>query len=159
MRPGIRLLLVGVFAFLGFPLRASGQQFPPLAIAAREFADQWQRHDFQGIVGGGRVEIQLPEVAGSGPVPAQQAVVLLRGYVREAEELDTRVASAMEVTPVTAYVQLARRYRRQRVEAPLEETILLGLERSRVARIPGAEDQEAFGAWRVTVVQVVARGR
>lgn len=127
-----------------------GAQAPLIAIA-HDLARQWKRHDFEGIVGGGRVEIRSPGVSASGPVPAEQAVVLLRGYVRDDVELDAIVASAMEVSEASGYVQIRRNFRRAGAGDPVQETILIGLERTHAGDGGG-------GVWRVTVVQVSGGG-
>lgn len=125
--------------------------------AATEIARAWQTHDFAGLVRGARVEIRLPGVSAAGPVPAEQAVVLLSGYVRGVEEIGVDVVSVLEVSEFSGYAELRRRFRRGGVGDPVEETILVGLVRGRTG---GGPDGGGPGAWRVEVVQaVVARGR
>ena len=156
MRSWVRV--VAVLASFAAPARVTAQEPAPLPVMARELADRWRRHDFVGMIGDGRVELRLPGISAAGPVPAEQAVVLLEGYAREAEELEATVTSAMEVTTTSAYVQITRRYRRQGVGEPITGAILLGLERNRLPRGPGEGDREVFGPWRVTVVQVPGSG-
>ncbi|HWA40106.1 MAG TPA: hypothetical protein VG712_00750, partial [Gemmatimonadales bacterium] len=79
--------------------------------AAEQVARAWQGHDFAALVGGARVEIRLPGISASGPVPPEQARVLLAGYVRGAEEVAVEVTSVMEVSPVSGYAELRRRFR------------------------------------------------
>lgn len=125
--------------------------------AAREVAAKWSTHDFAGVVPPGRVEIRLPGTSGSGPVPAEQAVVMLAGYVRGAVESSVTVTSAMEVSPTSGFAELRRRYRPEPVGGEVEETILIGFERSRGAA-GGREGTAEFSEWRVTVIQMVGAG-
>jgi hypothetical protein len=126
-------------------------------VAATEIARAWQGHDFGSLVGGGRVEIRLPGISASGPVPPEQAMVLLSGYVRGAEEVAVEVISVLEVSEVSGYAELRRRFRPGGVGEPVEETILVGLVRTRTPEGPGGQ---GFGPWRVEVVQAAgSRGR
>ncbi|HVX88903.1 MAG TPA: hypothetical protein VG940_08260 [Gemmatimonadales bacterium] len=138
------------------PQRLSAQ-WPDPRVAAAEIARAWQGHDFGTLVGGARVEIRLPGISASGPVPPEQARVLLAGYVRGAEEVSVEVMSVMEVSQVSGYAELRRRYRPRGVGEPAEETILVGLVRTRLREGAG---EGAFGPWRVEVVQAGGpRGR
>ncbi len=118
-----------------------------LSTRAAAAATAWRAHEFGTLVGGARVEIRLPGVSASGPVPAEQAGALLRGHVRGATEVSVEVTSAVAVSEVSAFAELRRRFRTGRVGEEGEETILLGFIRGG----PGGE------GWRLEVVQVVGR--
>jgi hypothetical protein len=146
----MRVFVVAAFyaAAVLAPVRLCAQEDLPSRAAAA--ATAWRSHDFVTLVGGGRVEIRLPGVSASGPVPAEQAVVLLRGHVRGATEVSVEVTSAVAVSEVSGFAELRRRFRTGRVGEEGEETILLGFVRGG----PGG------AGWRLEVVQVVgSRGR
>ena len=131
------------------PTRLSAQS--DLASVASAAAAAWTRHDFAGVVGGSRVEVRIPGVSASGPLPGDQAVALLAAYVRDADEVEVSVITALAVSDQSGYAELRRRFRRAGVGEPHEETLLLGF--TRVHRPDGE-----WGEWVVGVVQVVGRG-
>jgi hypothetical protein len=143
----IRGLVLGLLC-ASAPLRLCAQD--DLPARAQAAAAAWRAHDFASLLGGGRVEIRLPGISASGPVPADQAGVILRGHVRGATEVAVEVTSAVAVSEVSGFAELRRRFRTGRVGEEGEETILLGFVRGG----PGG------AAWRLEVVQVVgSRGR
>lgn len=127
--------------------------------AAEQAARAWQAHDFPTLLGGGRVELRLPGVSAAGPIPAEQAGVLLQGYVRGDIEVSVEVLSVREVGELSGYAELRRRFRPNGVGEPVEEVVLIGLVRNRTVRSDGGPGAQNYGPWRVEVVQAVARGR
>lgn len=148
MRRALALFLLGTLGTAPAPQRLSAQADLPEAAAAA--ATAWARHDFGSLVGGARVEVRIPGVSASGPLPGDQVVALLSTYVRDAEEVEVAVVTALAVSEVSGYAELRRRFRRAGVGLPQEETILLGFTRAK--RTGGS-----WGAWVVGVVQVVGR--
>jgi hypothetical protein len=122
----IRGLVLGLVC-VSAPLRLCAQEELPTRAAAA--ATAWRSHDFGALVGGARVEVRLPGISASGPVPADQAVVLLRRHVRGATEVGVEVTSAVAVSEVSGFAELRRRFRTGRVGEEGEETILLGFVR------------------------------
>ena len=128
--------------------------------AAEQAARAWRAHDFSSLVGGARVELRMPGVSAAGPIPAEQAVVLLQEYVRGDTEVGVEVASVSEVGELSGYAELRRRYRPRGADAPVEEVVLIGLVRSRTVRASTDPAGQAYGLWRVEVVQAGGgRGR
>lgn len=142
-------LLAGALFTVAAPRPLSAQA--DVAALVSSVAAAWSRHDFAAVVGEARVELRIAGVSAAGPLPADQAVALLTGYVRDAEEVEVSVVNATDLGGGTAYAELRRRYRRRGVADPVEESILLGL----------ARGAGAGGAWRVTVVEIsgTRRGR
>ena len=128
--------------------------------AADQAARAWLSHDFSSRVGGGRVELRMPRVSAAGPIPAEQAVVLLQQYVRGDTEVSVEVASVSEVGELSGYAELRRRYRPRGAQEPVEEVVLIGLVRSRAVRSAVEPAAQTYGLWRVEVVQAGGgRGR
>lgn len=148
MKRALALLLFLVLASASAPQRLSAQF--DLSAVASGAAAAWAQHDFRSLVGGGRVEVRIPGVSASGPLPADQVVALLSSYVRDAEEVEVRVVTAMGVSELSGYAELRRRFRRAGVGEPQEESVLLGF--TRVRRASGE-----LGPWGVGVIQVVGR--
>jgi hypothetical protein len=134
-------LLLGVVFSAPAPQRLSAQS--DLSTVAASVAAAWSRHDFAAVVGTGRVELRIPGVSAAGPLPADQAMALLSGYARDAEEIEVTVVTATAISDLSGYAQLHRRYRRRGADAPLDETLLLGL-----VRQVGAD-----AGWRISVVE------
>ena len=128
--------------------------------AAEQAARAWRAHDFSALVGGGRVELRMPGVSAAGPIPAEQAVVLLQEYVRGDTEESVEVASVSEVGDLSGYAELRRRYRPRGAQEPVEEVVLIGLVRNRTVRAGVEPPAPTYGLWRVEVVQAGGgRGR
>ncbi|MEO6067483.1 MAG: hypothetical protein ABIQ41_05835 [Gemmatimonadales bacterium] len=145
MRGPIALLLLGALVSASAPQRLSAQS--DVATVAATAAAAWAQHDFRLLVGGGRVEVRIPGVSASGPLPGDQAAALLSTYVRDAVEVEVSVVTAMTVSDISGYAELRRRFRRAGVGEPQEETLLLGFTRSR-----GVDG--SWGPWGVGVVQL-----
>lgn len=128
--------------------------------AAVQVARAWRAHDFSYLVGRARVELRMPGVSAAGPIPAEQAVVLLQEYVRGDTEVSVEVASVSEVGDLSGYVEIRRRYRPRGAQEPVEEVVLIGLVRSRAVRSAVEPAAQTYGLWRVEVVQAGGgRGR
>lgn len=141
-------------AALAAPLRLSAQaNWATSRGAADQTARAWGAHNFSALVGGGRVELRLPGVSAAGPIPAEQAVVLLQEYVRGDVEVSVEVISVSEVGELSGYVELRRRYRPRGAEEPVEEVVLIGLVRNRGVRATMDPGAQTYGLWRVEVVQ------
>ena len=121
--------------------------------AAEQVARAWRAHDFASLVGGGRVELRMPGVSAAGPIPSEQAVVLLQEYVRGDTEVSVEVLSVSEVGELSGYAELRRRYRPRGAEAPVDEVVLIGLVRNRAVRASMDPAAQTYGLWRVEVVQ------
>lgn len=141
MRRALIGLLLGVLFSAQAPERLCAQS--DLSSVATAVAAAWSRHDFAAVVGTGRVELRIAGVSAAGPLPADQAIALLNAYARDAEEIEVTVVTATAISDLSGYAQLRRRYRRRGADAPLEETLLLGL-----VRQVGTD-----AAWRISVVE------
>lgn len=148
-----RVLLVTLLCAAA-PLRLSAQaEWSTSRGAAAQAARAWQAHDFFTLVGGARVELRMPGVSAAGPIPAEQAVVLLQEYVRGDTEVGVDVRSVSEVGELSGYAELHRRYRPRGAGEPVEEVVLIGLVRNRTLRPAAGPAAQGYGPWRVEVVQ------
>lgn len=121
---GIRVMSLAVALAGSFSSSAHGQSLDAAAQAARQ---AWEGHDMVTLVAGGaRTLIQLPGADPSGPVGRDQAVALLRDYVRGTEEVETVVRTAREVGPGRGFVELIRRYRVVGTQQVRSQSLLLG---------------------------------
>ena len=156
----IRSLLIAALC-ASAPLRLCAQaDWSTSRGAADQAARAWRGHNFSALVGGGRVELRMPGVSAAGPIPAEQAVVLLQEYVRGDTEESVEVASVSEVGELSGYAELRRRYRPRGAQEPVEEVVLIGLVRSRAVRPAMDPASQTYGLWRVEVVQAGGgRGR
>jgi len=114
--------LIGILS--AFPAQAVAQQeFAAVVEAARR---AWLAQDPAGVVGqGSRVLLQLPGAESRSAVGREQAVRLLEGFVRRAEEVEVRVLSHREVGRGQGYAELLRLYRVRGTREVLRQRVLL----------------------------------
>lgn len=86
----------------------------------------WSAHDPAGLVRGSpRVQVQLPGADPSAALGPGQAAALLGDFISSAQEVETTVRAAREVTPGSGYVELQRRYRVAGSQEVREQVLLL----------------------------------
>jgi hypothetical protein len=132
-RRGMGPLALGLWVVLSghpvMPAQAVAQQgFAEVVEAARR---AWAAQDPAGVVGqGGRVLLQLPGTESRSAVGREQAVRLLEGFVRRAEEVEVRVVSFREVGQGQGYAELLRLYRVRGTSETQRQRVLLAFRRS-----------------------------
>lgn len=118
---------VGVAVAVAPP--AAAQEGLRAAAAAAKSA--WEAQRAEGVIGeGARILLQLPGSASRSSVSREQAVRLLEGFFRRAEEVEVRVASAREVEPGQGYAELLRRYRVSGTREERSQRVLLAYRRN-----------------------------
>lgn len=123
MNPSWRRLWVCGVAFL--PTIGGAQA--TLSDAADRAKQAWLAHDPQALVGqSSSLVLQIPGADPSSPLGRDQAIELLRRYLRGAEERGLDVTAIREVEPGKGFVELTRRYVVAGTTELRRETLFLG---------------------------------
>jgi hypothetical protein len=118
---------------LGLPLllavvAATAGQQATLVAAAERAKQAWLAHDPQALVGrSSSLVLQIPGADPSSPLGRDQAIELLRRYLRPAQERGLDIAAIREVEPGKGFVELTRRYVVAGTTELRRETLFLGL--------------------------------
>ena len=124
-------------------LRAQDESLRGAAERARR---AWSAHDPVGLVGGSpRVQVQLPGADPSAALGPGQTAALLGDFISSAQEVETTVRAAREVTPGSGYVELQRRYRVAGTQDIRVQVLLLSYRLTKAG-------------WRLVEVRVVDNG-
>lgn len=97
-----------------------------IATAAAAARSAWEVQRAPGVIGeGARILLQLPGSGSRSSVSREQAVRLLEGLFRRAEEVEVRVTAAREVAAGQGYAELLRRYRVSGTSEERSQRVLL----------------------------------
>jgi hypothetical protein len=109
------------------PAAAAQSAQATLPDVAERAKQAWLRHDPQALVGqSSSLALQIPGADPSSPLGRDQAVELLRRYLRGAEERGLDVTVIREVEPGKGFVELTRRYVVVGTTEVRRETVFLG---------------------------------
>lgn len=90
----------------------------------------WLTHDFSGIVSSSdTVRLQLPGIGRSPQVRPSQAAMVLKEYLKSANEIEFVLRNPRSVSDDHVYAQMTRRYVVQGTSDERVETVFLGFRR------------------------------
>jgi hypothetical protein len=124
----LRTLWLALAAFAALaPAAAAQSAQTTLSDVAEKAKQAWLRHDPQALVGqSSSLVLQIPGADPSSALGRDQAVELLRRYLRGAEERGLDVTVIREVEPGKGFVELTRRYVVVGTTELRRETVFLG---------------------------------